>query len=107
MKGFSIEDGMGEGRHINIGESVEHEKKPIEGGLNPAFVRSSIYHQSALVESDDATGGTMVTEIRSIHPNGVFPLAAIKKLQEKGPKEVNFTVWSNTINKHAKGEPLW
>ena len=96
---------MGEGRHINIGESIEDDRKPIEGGLNPAFVRSTINHQSALVEASG--DGTMLTEIRSINPNGVFPLAAVKKMQEKGPREKNFTVWSNIVNKTAKGEPLF
>jgi hypothetical protein len=105
MKGLSVKDGCGEGRHINIGQSVEHPSKPIEGGLNPKFVRSTIFHQSALVESDGATGSKM-TEIRSINPNGNFPMAMIKKMQEKNPKEKNFRVWSDIVNKKVKGEAL-
>ena len=104
LKGLSVKDGCGEGRHINIGQSVEHASKPIEGGLNPKFVRSIIHHQSALVEADGT--GSKLTEIRSINPMGNFPLAMVKKMQEKGPKEKNFKVWSDIVNKKVKGEAL-
>jgi len=44
LKGISVKDGAGEGRHINIGSSIGHASKPIEGGINPKFVRSTINH---------------------------------------------------------------
>ena len=44
LKGLSVKDGCGEGRHINIGCSVEHKDYPIEGGLNPKFVRATVHH---------------------------------------------------------------
>jgi len=47
-----------------------------------------------------------MTEIRSINPEGNFPLYAIKKIQEKAPKEKNFRVWSDIVNKKVKGEAL-
>ena len=105
LKGISVKDGAGEGRHINIGSSVEHASKPIEGGINPAFVRATINHQSALVETDGAAG-SILTEIRSMNPNGNFPIYAIKKIQEKSPKEKLFRVWSDIVNKKVKGEAL-
>ena len=74
--------------------------------MNPKFVRSFIHHQSALVEASEDGNGSILTEIRSTNPGGAFPLAAIKKMQETNPKEKNFRVWSDIVNKKVKGEAL-
>jgi hypothetical protein len=47
-----------------------------------------------------------LVEIRSINPAGLIPIAAIKKAQEKLPKEKNFTVWSDIVNKKVNGKEL-
>ena len=86
IKGYSVMDALGEGRHMNVGASVELPEVP----HSPDYVRMTVFLQSGVVEKNPHGPGTMFTEIRSQSLNGSIPFAIMNFVTAKIPKEKNW-----------------
>ena len=78
LESFTLMNHGGEGRHLEVGRSIEHPSKPAASGMF-ADVRANITVIGILVEKNPKGEGSRMTEIRAIDLCGSLPGAAVKK----------------------------
>lgn len=75
---FTVPNGAGEGRHVQIGKSVEHAdcKKPSGMGSNE---RAQVHVMGSIVEKNPNGSGSKMSHVRIVDMSGKFPGVAINK----------------------------
>ena len=76
IEAFRCKDGLGEGRNIAIGCTVEHAEAPPANGWFD-YVRATVHLQAGLVEKNPNGPGTRLLELRHTNPNGGMMEAVI------------------------------
>lgn len=82
MKNYTKKDGAGEGKHVLIGQSVEHKDAPIKTGWTSSTVRATQSFIRTIIEAD--AEGSKMTVITRLDMNGLKEMI-MDKLPEKVP----------------------
>ena len=104
VKAFTIPNGFGEGKHVNIAGSIEHEKKPIGGGFFD-YVRGQLHLMSIVVDKNPDGNGTRCIEIRNIDMMGSIPAMAANQISRIAPGR-SFTFMNTIVNQKVAGQEL-
>ena len=77
-----MENALGNGVHVILMTTIEHEKYPVKGGYWD-YVRATCFVQGTVIEKNPGGSGSKLTELRHFSPNGGMLTAVVNTVSLK------------------------